>query len=94
MEALANQLDELHLQNDKGMQKALDQDGKPFSSIAYIIKYFPFLLEKIFSSCALYKFNRKNKRQERKIMVTNKAVYNLSKTSIFLFITFSMNINK
>ena len=30
MEALANQLDELHLTNDKAIQKALDPDGKNF----------------------------------------------------------------
>ena len=85
MEALANQLDELHLQSDKAMQKALDSDGTfLFSSFNFSLNFF-FLLEKIFCSCALYKFNRKNKRQERKIMVTNKAVYNLSKTSILFF---------
>lgn len=76
MEALATQLDELHLHNDKAIQKALDPDGLLFSP-----SFLTLPPEKILSSCALYKFNRKNKRQERKIMVTNKAVYNLSKTS-------------
>lgn len=82
MEALANQLDELHLANDKTMQKALDPDGKnPIKTLLKNQIFFFISLEKIFCSCALYKFNRKNKRQERKIMVTNKAIYNLSKTS-------------
>lgn len=38
--------------------------------------------EKILLSCTLFKFNRKGKRQERNFMLTTKAIYNLSKTSI------------
>jgi len=38
--------------------------------------------EKIANSCMVHKFNKRMKRQERSLMITNKAVYNLSKTTI------------
>lgn len=38
--------------------------------------------EQVLLSTKIQKFNRKNKRQERNFMVTNKYVYNLSKTSL------------
>lgn len=38
--------------------------------------------EAIIMTCSIYKFNRKNKRQERNLMITTKGIYNLSKTSL------------
>jgi serum/glucocorticoid-regulated kinase 2 len=46
--------------------------------------------EHIILTVALYKFNESNKRQERNLMITNKKIYNLNKTSI----TRSTNICK
>ncbi len=39
-------------------------------------------LEKILISCLVFKYNRKNVRQQRSILITDKAVYNLKKTSV------------
>lgn len=38
--------------------------------------------EKIMMSCAIFKFNDYKKRQERNIMITNKAVYNFKEKSM------------
>jgi len=38
--------------------------------------------EKIAVTCMVHKFNKRMKRQERSLMISNKAVYNLSKTTI------------
>jgi len=38
--------------------------------------------EKILLSCMIAKFNRKNKRQERNIMVSTKAIYGMSKKNL------------
>jgi len=38
--------------------------------------------EKVILSCMTHKFNKKAKRQERGLLITSKALYNLSKTNI------------
>lgn len=38
--------------------------------------------ESIVLTAPLFKFNEANKRQERNLMVTNKQIYNLNKTSV------------
>jgi serum/glucocorticoid-regulated kinase 2 len=38
--------------------------------------------EKILISCMVHKFNKRMKRQERGLMISNKYIYNLSKTTI------------
>ena len=51
-----------------------------------MVEFFFNLINKeiIHLTCLITKFNRKNKKQERNFMITNKGIYNLSKTS-FLF---------
>ena len=34
--------------------------------------------EEVLLSCSVYKFNKRNKRQERNIMITNLFIYNLT----------------
>jgi len=40
------------------------------------------ILEKILLSTVLYKFNKKSKRQERSILITSKAIYNVNKQDL------------
>lgn len=66
MENRSESFDELHLEKDKGIKKYLKDDGLD-----------SYKTESILISCNLYKFNRKNKRQHRSILVTTKHFYNL-----------------
>ena len=98
MEQLTNLFDELHLSHEKGILKVMEHDGFSFllKTVIYMIFHkfrnnmnknvkIQIYVEKIMLSCSVFKFNRKNKRQERNIMITTKAIYNLSKTSIYIY---------
>lgn len=52
------------------------------------------LLEKILLSASLYKFNKRKKRQERTLLVTNKALYNINYSGLLSFFSASMLIKR
>lgn len=73
--------DELHCSSHKSILKALEAGGISHN----MCKQSMLILEIIFRSCLVQKFNERSKRQNRGLLITNKAIYNLSKTSKRLF---------
>lgn len=63
------------------ISKSNSDDELHFESDQNIKKYFE-KDEFILMSCSLYKFNKRLRRQERAILVTSKAVYNINKFEI------------
>lgn len=66
--------DLLNLAADPFVKSIISPNGKPFSSL---IVY----LEEIYLSCLITKYNRYGFKQERKIIVTNLHLFNISKQS-------------
>lgn len=64
------------------MDDLIDQlDSLSFNKEKGVLKMLE-LDEKILMTCMISKFNRKNKRQERNLLISTKAVYGLSKKTL------------
>lgn len=58
------------------------QDNMMLLDCSSIKKVLTKNSEQLFFSCAVQKFNRKDVRQDRVLLLTDKALYNIKKTSI------------
>jgi len=65
--------DELKFKESKSIQKALEPNG--FSLFTLLTQIY---IETVILSTLLYKYNKKLKRQERSILITTRAIYNIN----------------
>ena len=70
-------VDELNCAKEKGIKKSFEPDG--IYTTDFCFEMYLFSIEKILLSCMVQKFNKKAKRQDRGLLITSKAIYNLSK---------------
>ena len=77
-------IDELNVDGKKEYTKHFEENGSQNSIFTYWLKAifsYKTILEKLLLSCELTKINDAKKKQKRKFILTNRAIYNFDTKS-------------